>query len=155
MTYVDLLAELSERLGLPAPDIDADTAVHFEVDEDLAIRVSPLDDGSGAELSASVGETPDEPDADFYEALLSANSDVTRVGAAFLALDEVTGDVVVRRVLPSLKAGAEAAEAELSAFAEVARTWSERLASGRLENDDAVDGGLDDAAPRGGGFIAV
>jgi len=154
MTYVDLIAELSDRLGVEAPAVDPDVSVDFEIDDDLVIRVSPIDDGAGVELSAAVGEVPADPDADFFEALLSANADPSLVGAAGLAVDDVAGGVVLRRVLISLVGGAAMVEAELSRFAQVANDWTERLGSGRLR-DETVASGIEDETPRSGGYIAV
>ena len=123
MDFQELISDFAERHGI-ANLAAEDNAAAIDVD---GIVVTLVATGDALSVSAEIGEPPADGRADFAELLLEAN---LQSEAFFAKEPEGGGYVLVRRLqLPTLEA--DAFDAALEAFVNLAETWRRLLADFR------------------------
>ena len=147
MEFEKLITDFAERHGI-ANLAAVDNAAALDVD---GIVVTLVAAGDVLTVSADIGEPPSEGRAEFAELMLEANLQ----SDAFFAKAPESGAYVLLRRFPLATLDAEAFDAALEAFVNLAETWCRLLADFRPVAKAAAE--RTDEVPQFGanGFVQV
>lgn len=125
MNNTTAIRQLGQSLGL-ALEISAEEACELVIGDDLSVLISGDPDGSRLQFSGTISSFPDGDRASVATALLKANYNGQGTGAAALALDPLTDDVVLTRAFDV--AGGDLTKA-IEEFANYLEFWRSRIDS--------------------------
>ncbi len=128
MTNSEAVRQLGQFLGLEL-ELGSDEAAELIVGEDLSILISGDPDGSRLRFTGVVATFPEGDAASAARTLLKANYDGQGTGAAALALDPVSEDVVLTRAFDVANQAADGLSAAVEEFANYLEFWQSRLDS--------------------------
>jgi hypothetical protein len=130
MDIRNLLKEMGNQTGLGDIVLDENNVCRLVFDDRLAVDVEALPDGKKFYIHASVGLTPYENRATFFEELLAANLFGQGTAGATLALDRDLGEIILFREFETEKTDYQEFVSALEVFLSRLEYWTERVSSG-------------------------
>ncbi len=127
MTPADLLADLAQRLKLQDLQLNEKGLACLVLDDKITIQLEHETATNRFHLYTVLGTVPAEGKEALYETLLTGNLFGHQTGGATLALDEITGEVILFLTLNPDKTDSTDFEKALEDFAAAAEHWKEKF----------------------------
>lgn len=96
--FEDLVAAFAEDNGIDPGEANPGGEEVFDID-DIRVTLAPMPGGRAMLVSATVGEPPDEGAERLYRALLETSAAAVAADGVSFALDPLTDEVVMQRVV--------------------------------------------------------
>lgn len=136
MNNATAVRQLGQSLGLSL-ELTEGEACELIIGEDLSVLISGEPSGSRLRLAGVVASFPDGDRGSIATTLLKANYNGQGTGAAAIALDPISEDVILTRTVNASEAGLTAAVEEFANYLDFWRNMLDAIATGGHSRSEA------------------